>query len=272
MELPVQGFGSSSGRTQHLATTSVEVHKRAMGLTNHTHRRSTVARAITVLLIVTFLLPSLDAGARRRKPKKKRSSKRPTLLIVTSTTERADVELDGQFVGKTPIEDGLPIGPGPHTIRVSKRGWTEHNDTFEATQGETIDLEIDLLPVAGIVRIRTPSPGATVEVNGKVVGVTPFDQDIPVGRASIRVRQSGFHDVIKDIDIQLGKFYDLEMPLEALPVVVRPAADKVPVTDKWWFWTAIGTAVAGGAWAVAAIIGAEETLTPPEPHTTILIP
>jgi hypothetical protein len=243
-----------------------------MGLTNHTHRRSRAAQAITLLLVVTFLLPTLDVDARRRKPRKKRSAKRPTLLIVTSTTERADIELDGQFVGETPLEDGLPISPGPHTIRVSKRGWTEHNDTFEATQGETIDLEIDLLPVAGIVRIQTPTPGATVEVNGKVVGITPFDQDIPVGKASIRVRQSGFHDVIKVLDIQLGKLYDFDMTLEAIPVVLRPAPETVPVTDKWWFWTAIGTVVAGGAWAVAAIVGAEDTQTPPEPHTTILIP
>lgn len=266
------GDGTQSRPGQHLATTSVEVHKRAMGLTHHTHRRSRAAQAITVLLAVTFLLPSLDVDARRRKSRKKRSPKRPTLLIVTSTTERADIELDGRFVGETPLEEGLPITPGPHTIRVSKRGWTEHNDTFEATRGETVDLEIDLLPVAGIVRIRTPDHGATVEVNGKVVGVTPFDQDIPVGNASIRVRQSGFHDVIKTLDIELGKLYDFDMTLEAIPVVLRPAPDTIPVTDKWWFWTALGTAVAGSAWAVAAIIVAEETQTPPEPHTTILIP
>jgi len=194
------------------------------------------------------------------------------MLVIMSTTEQAEVELDGRFIGETTMEEGLPITPGPHTIRVSKRGWTEHNDTFEVAEGETIDLEIDLLPVAGIVRIRTPQPGATVEVNGKVVGVTPFDQDIPIGKASIRVRQTGFHDVLKELDVQLGNVYDFDVPLEALPVVVRPAAGKEPLSDKWWFWTAIGTAVAGSAWAVAALISADEAQTPPEPHTTILIP
>ena len=243
-----------------------------MGLTATIHRRSPLIRALVALLVLAFILPSFDADARRKKRRKKRKPKRPTMLIITSTTERAEVELDGTFVGETPIEEGLPISPGTHTIRVSKRGWTEHNDTFVARPGETVDLEIDLLPVAGIVRIRTPTPGATVEVNGKVVGVTPFDQDVPIGKASVRVRQAGYHDAVKELDIQLGKLYDFDMPLEALPVVVRPPPGKEPLTDKWWFWTAIGTAVAGGAWAVAALISAEETQTPPEPHTTILIP
>ncbi len=245
-----------------------------MGMANFIRRRTGLSRALTLLLVLAFVLPSLDADARRRKKRKRRKPKRvtPTMLVITSTTERADIELDGRLVGQTPMEEGMVIEPGTHTIRVSKRGWTEHNDTFEARRGETVDLEIDLLPVAGIVRIRTPTPGATVEVNGKVVGVTPFDQDIPIGKASLRVRQAGFHDALRELDIQLGKLYDLDLTLEALPVVVRPAPGKEPLSDKWWFWTAIGTVVAGGAWAVAAMISAEETQTPPEPHTTILIP
>ena len=43
------------------------------------------------------------------------------------------------------------------------------------------------------------------------------------------------------------------MPLEALPVVVRPPPGKEPLTDKWWFWTAIGTAVFGGMLAATTL-------------------
>lgn len=256
-----------------LATTSAEVHKRTMLSIGHGQRRSALTRTLMAMLVLAMLLPTLDADAKRRKRKRKaRLAPTPTRLVIYSTTERAEVEIDGTPVGETPMEEGLIIAPGAHTIRVSKRGWTEHIDTFEARDGETVELEIDLLPIAGIVRIKTQNPGATIEVNGKVVGVTPFDQDISVGKAAIRVAQSGYHDVVKTLDIKVGQVYDLDLTLDALPVVDRPKASDETLTQKWWFWTAVGGVVAGGAWAVAAILAADDTTPPPEPHTTILIP
>jgi hypothetical protein len=239
----------------------------------HSQRLSAPARTLVAMLVLAMLLPSLDADAKGRKRKRKAPKTRAvTRLVIYSTTERAEVAIDGAPVGETPMEEGLIIAPGAHTIRVSKRGWTEHVDTFDARSGETVELEIDLLPVAGIVRIKTQSPGATIEVNGKVVGVTPFDQDISVGKAAIRVAQSGYHDVLKTLNIQVGQVYDLDLTLDALPVVDRPTASDETLTQKWWFWTALGGVVAGGAWAVAAILTADNTTPPPEPHTTILIP
>jgi len=259
-------------KSQLLAATPDEVHKRTM-VSLGLHRRSaTLARALTLLMVFALLLPSLDANARRRKPRRAKRASKPTRLVIYSTTERAEIEIDGKLVGETPMEEGLPISPGDHTIRVSKRGWTEHIDTFEASQGETVELEIDLIPVAGIVRITTPAAGATIEVNGKVVGVTPFDQDIPVGVANIRVTQSGYHDVLKTLDIQVGRLYDLELAQEALPIIARPKPGTESLSDQWWFWTAISGVVAGSAWAVAALLAADETHEPPEPHTTIVIP
>ena len=160
-------------------------------------------RAVTHALVIVPALFTMILGeagmasAARPKP----GPNRPVIdapggVTVMSTTNGATVIVDGKDVGKIPMEDSIVLLPGQHTIKVVLRGYGDYLDTFEIAAGQEMELEIDLVPFAGIVRIDTAAPGATVKVDGKVEGVTPFDKDIAVGKRTIMVSALGFKDEV----------------------------------------------------------------------------
>jgi len=239
---------------------------------------SWLRHCLTLLLVVSFVAIPADADAKRRKKKKKKKKKAVPAkvapvaaegeLVIFSTTNGAIVEIDGKKVGTLPFKDPMKIAVGTHSIRVYLRGWTDFSDTFEIKAGEETELEIDLLPSAGIMKITTNKPGATVKVNNKVVGVTPFDGDVPVGKVDILVTLPGHKDWTKKMDIAPGKTYDETITLEALPNV----GSGPEFYETWWFWTIIGVAVVGGATAGAVVATQDGGTQAPVADFKITIP
>ena len=211
---------------------------------------STRTRVLATALTVILLLAAFDASAGRKRRARSKADLKfalPGTVEVFSTTEGAMVEIDGRMVGTIPLNDELAVEPGQHTIRVHLRGWTEHSDSFVVKPGEAVELEIDLLPIAGIVRISTNETGATVKLNDRVTGVTPFDQDIPVGEVTVMISHPGFQDHVQSLDVQAGQSYDLNIQLVAIAPITPPAGENDgSIVRSWWFWTAIGVVVSGG--------------------------
>lgn len=238
--------------------------------------RALRARTAGAVLLALLVMAPPGAEARRRasaaKPKPTAEVQAPGTLVIFSTTTGADVEIDGRNVGKLPMEDGLAIEPGEHSLRVTLRGWTEHIDTFAVQPGQEIELEIDLIPIAGIVRVWTTEPGATVKVDGKVVGVTPFDQDVPVGRVEISVSQPGYFERAQTLDIAAGETYDLKVDLQPMPEVAVAAAEDGAFYEQWWFWTIVGVVVVGGAATAIGLTVPGDADRAPAADTTIKIP
>ncbi|MFO0749235.1 MAG: PEGA domain-containing protein [Myxococcota bacterium] len=191
----------------------------------------------------------------------------PGGVIISSTTTGAQIEIDGKVVGKVPIDDSIVVLSGQHTLKMTLRGYTEYLDTFEVQAGEEITLEVDLIPYAGIVRVNTTDPGATVKVDGKVEGVTPFDKDIAVGKKSLMVSRPGFYDDTRELEVRAGETYNIDITLKPLPV--KPGEDSA-FYKKWWFWTIVGVAGAGAATAIALSSGG--TAAAPNPSFTLQVP
>lgn len=192
----------------------------------------------------------------------------PGSVTIMSTTTGAQVQVNGEVIGKIPLDDSIVLKAGVHRIRVSLRGWTEYVDTFEVGAGEDVELEIDLIPVAGIVRINTDEPGVTVKVDGKVEGVTPFDKDIAVGDRVVTLSRPGFHDEVRQLTITAGQEYVFDIAMRPLPVEV--AAEGDAFYETWWFWTVIAVAGAGTATAIALSSGGETAA--PSAAFTLQIP
>jgi hypothetical protein len=70
----------------------------------------------------------------------------PAAIVVTSEPAGADVTLDGEPFGVTPLDK--PIIPGDHTIRVSKDGYisVQEQRTFVEGARETLSYELDKVP------------------------------------------------------------------------------------------------------------------------------
>lgn len=68
------------------------------------------------------------------------------VLTVTTTPPGADVLVDGQPVGVSPVELELP--PGPHEVRVSLDGHADAARELAVVAGRSYQLELTLAPLA----------------------------------------------------------------------------------------------------------------------------
>ncbi|HRE89710.1 MAG TPA: PEGA domain-containing protein, partial [Myxococcota bacterium] len=112
--------------------------------------------------------PPALSGAPRNRPTPDPTIEIPGELIVVSLTTDATVEVDGKVIGQIPVEP-FALRPGRHTVRVTKRGFAPATRDFDVAPGATVELEIDLLPVAGLLTIASTPSGASVKVDGKVL-------------------------------------------------------------------------------------------------------
>ena len=223
-------------------------------------------RLFVLLVGLCVLLPTTDAdAARRKKPKPPQDG----MLVIFTTNPGASVEIDGKPAGQLPFKAPVKMKVGDHTIRVHLRGYSEHNDTFTITAGEETELEIDLIPSGGIVKIATAKAGATVTVNGKPQGITPFDQVLQLGAANIVISRPGFKDEKLKLDILPGKTYEFDLKL--VPLMDKPVVSK-PFYETWWFWTVVGLAVAGGTTAAIIVGTKEQSVHPIVPDVTVFVP
>ena len=231
-------------------------------------------RTLVAILALAIVLLPLEASAKRKNTKPALAI--PGTLVIYSITTGAEVEIDGRVVGNIPLDDDFAVEQGQHTIRVFKRGFSEHNDTFTVAPGGEVELEVDLIPVAGILTLTSAEAGATVTVNGKVMGVTPFDQDLSPGKSTIVVSKPGFYDDMHEVDIVAGQVYPLTAELKPLPeseLPVMASEDGPAVYETWWFWTIIGVVVASGAaTAVALTVGQDTGPRGVDTDWTIAIP
>ncbi|MFT5434684.1 MAG: hypothetical protein ACI9OJ_005398 [Myxococcota bacterium] len=165
-------------------------------------------------------------------------------LAIFSMSKGATVEVDGRKVGTIPLAGPLELPTGTHTVRVHARGHLEFNETVGVEGGKLLELDADLIPTAGMLRIESNVPGATVAIDGNLAGKTPFDSDVPPGKHVVLVQSKGYAPYTESIEIKAGKWVDLRAEL-ARTSDGNPDEDG-GIATKWWLWTIVGGLVAVG--------------------------
>lgn len=121
-------------------------------------------------------------------------------------------------------------------------------------------LEIKALKkLIGRLRVIVKVPGALVKVAGFAALHSPLDKQFRFnpGRINILVKKKGFYAfdrtvVIKAATDQVVKVLLLKKIKPKVVIRIKPAT---PLYKRWWFWTAIGSLVAGGVTAAAVVLG-----------------
>jgi len=184
-------------------------------------------------------------------------------LELLSITEGAAVFIDGHHIGNMPISP-LKVGVGKHKVKATLDGYNDFSGVADVPAGKTLEFEIDQLQksegLLTYIEIKTNNPGATVLVDGENKGLTPLTAPILVKSGTRKVQvMLGDATAEETIDAVEGKTTPVTMTLIVNPVVKADGDDDTSIAEKWWFWTAIGTAVAVGAGlGIAAATGAFE--------------
>jgi hypothetical protein len=222
-------------------------------------------------LILCFAAASLLAGAAYAKDHHKKHDSGPTLmpdppgannapapvpdnphalnsLTLACSPPGADVYVDGELVSKAPIELPVPVKPGDHTLKVVKLGYAPYLDTFSTKGKKVVKLEVELVPIAGVLHVKSTVAESRVLVDGRFVGVAPVDVEIDVGARAIQVEKGCYKDFFKNVMAAAGKDEELDVTLESLPDAINPCYVKPLPPPKWyqkkWVWGVMGGAAA----------------------------
>ncbi len=103
------------------------------------------------------------------------------ILNITSTPE-ALLIIDGQEMGITPLAS-LELSVGSHMITLRQAGYETLDTSLVVVANRLAFLQVDLKPTFGLVSILSNPPGATVRIEGGIVGITPVDS-LVLGAAS----------------------------------------------------------------------------------------
>lgn len=120
-----------------------------------------------------------------------------TTLNVPATPAGAEVYVDGQLVGHTPCR--VKILTGLRNIEIIKKGFVTYTDKIELTEGETMNLDIELSNLLPITIASTPN--ATVQVNGKSKGKTPYSMSVPAGKYKLELSAKGYYNLKKTVNV-----------------------------------------------------------------------
>jgi hypothetical protein len=128
---------------------------------------------------------------------------KPGVVSVESNPGGAEVFVDGESRGMTPIT--LSLSPGPHKLELRRRG-ASREIALDVKAGEQVSQQIDLsnIRAVGTLVINSNPKGAKVTVDGRERGVTPVTlSDMSVGSHKV-VLQSSTGTIVKDVQIQAG--------------------------------------------------------------------
>ncbi|WP_129579136.1 MULTISPECIES: PEGA domain-containing protein [Sorangium] len=177
------------------------------------------------------------------------------------------IEIDGKATGAVTPWEGL-LDPGEHTVRL--RGFLDEEALLAcevpgakpgekreaARQGAKMEsgvetVSVRLYDVAEVMlgaedrdaslKVESVPRGATLWIDGKEAGQTPWEGRLPLGDHRIDVRAEGYIGVRQDVKLERRKQRE-----------VTVALDRVPQEPGFWtaeFWTArkVGATAAYGA-------------------------
>ena len=169
-----------------------------------------------------------------------------TRLTVLANVPGARVTLEDRVLGQAPLRE-LPVNAGIGTLEVTREGYYPVRLEVDLPKGAPMTLQAELRTreSSGLLRITSGLDEVTAFVDGKQVGRVPAEVALEPGEHQIRVSKQGYRDETTTIVVRAGAERSVDLD---------PRVAKKKLTQRWWFWTALGTVVvtSGAAATIAA--------------------
>ena len=139
-------------------------------------------------------------------------------LAVESEPIGAIVAVDGKDKGRTPWV--APLSAGPHQLVLKMEGHREVGTDFTMPKDRDLSIKLDL-PVAGTsgshLTLTSQPNGATVQIDGKELGITPWSGEMKPGNHKVGISSKGFLKEERVVPIQPNRDADVTFALNREP-------------------------------------------------------
>jgi eukaryotic-like serine/threonine-protein kinase len=142
----------------------------------------------------------------------------PGQLAVDSTPQGAVVQVDGKSDPSWVTPFALTnLQPGPHSITVSKQGYSTDTRTIAVVAGNRASTMVHLAQLMATLVVKSNPPGADVFVDGRNVGTkTPAQVSVDKGQHVVLVRMMGYLDETMNAQFVLGQTFNFSPTLRPL--------------------------------------------------------
>jgi hypothetical protein len=166
---------------------------------------------------------------------------RSLLAPVTFTLQpkAARVLVDGRELA-IPDSGVVQLAAGRHVAELSAEHHNPERREFTVAAGTPLELAFKLkaIPRSGTVFITSSQPNTRLKVDGKEVGFAPLQLELSVGGHQLEATAAK-HEVFQtEVMLSPGQSRNIDIEMRLPPTQ--------PLYRKWYFWTAVGTAIAGG--------------------------
>jgi hypothetical protein len=122
-------------------------------------------------------------------------------------------------------------------------------------------LAADARRPRGSLAVDTTPAGASVYVDGNESGITPHQRPALVGLHTVLLRAAGYHP--QEVTLSIAEQRTSRLQVALVGSSGASSAARQPVYRKWWFWLALGGAVAAAAVTTGILVS--QTSGPSEP-------
>ena len=167
----------------------------------------------------------------------------------------AEITLDGRVLGTSPLPRGVEVLPGPHEIAVTLALHEPVTQTINVHAHERRLFQTNLHPVENNARlvVNVLPADAEITLDGAPVGRGTHDQRLRPGIHQLSFSAAGYQPRSENVTVRALSEETVRITLEA-----RPRS----LFTRWYFWAAVGGAIAVGATLAVVLNPIEPTAIP----------
>lgn len=130
--------------------------------------------------------------------------KLPGIVVIHSEPSGAEILVNGQKIGNTPLQGELVAGS--YQLEMRKPLYYADVSTFELKEGETKDLKRLLKPRFGYLTVSSMPLGGSVYLDNKLIGTSPIEKrEIESIRHTLKVQVPMYHDYSEEFRMKDGE-------------------------------------------------------------------
>ncbi|HEY2511617.1 MAG TPA: PEGA domain-containing protein, partial [Polyangiaceae bacterium] len=139
-----------------------------------------------------------------------------TKLTLKASEDGAEVTIDGEPAGKTPLAAPVVVDIGERHLRLTKEGFAPFEKTIPVGGSAEVSVEAKLEKVVRVGRLTVNAPaGAVISLDGKEAGVGKVEQVVAAGGHQLRVTAPAMRPYQSEIVVQDKETRTIDVALEA---------------------------------------------------------